>query len=296
MTKVLVSQPLDGLEKEREKVETTETHHAPMTAASQRHRMEMDATRMILNLMGIPTNDTDATSQVAETSDKPKGKKRLISSAGSEPTPGHSTKKQKTVHSSSTSSESSTNVGFPPSYPQFGISIDHMKQFYDALEELFDKLPVNQGAHLAMDDLFSYVDELCVTLSKNECKLQLLQKVIEYLKCPPFTSSLGAFGKLPNHPYIFGFNPDIDESVLDSIVTQSELNSIQFKDEHLKELLDVDNEMTAIFNEPHPDTGIRCGSCGESRFLHLGNRQKRRADEGSAVTYHCLMCRITNTS
>lgn len=142
---------------------------------------------------------------------------------------------------------------------------------FDSLERFMNRLPRNPSAISCIEDLFSYV---------SNCK-PTVDQCMDYLNQPPFTSTLAAFGKLPDQQYILVFDPYVQNMSFGADeVTETKLQIRQ----------KLDEELVSIFKEDFRPTGIRCKKCGEQKFMSVRSFQKRSADEGSGYFYSCNIC------
>lgn len=190
------------------------------------------------------------------------------------------------------------------------------------IRAFIDRLPLNHGAQLGLEELYSFVRFLAERKEEED----ILEAIICYCEAPPFVDLLAAFGRLPNYPYILTFDPYAYQSpgaaapsgrwralkippgrcILPPQVPQvpqvPETQSVSLtpttkatstasgESDHVRDLESQETMLVEIFNEEHRASGVRCATCHETKYINVRTVQARSADEGSSYIYHCLRC------
>jgi hypothetical protein len=183
-------------------------------------------------------------------------------------------------------------------------SAERLAALESALRLFYDKLPYtstyNHGAQLCIEDVLSYLRKM----PRSSPVDGMVDALTQYLGKPSFVGHLAAFGKLPDHPYVLGFDPYAYQSQ----PPPSEEASRAFDPVAFDELKNgaasganimmpskadleaLSKELDTIFGERLPKSRIVCPKCRESKFMRFHEEQRRSADEGSSYVFNCGNC------
>jgi DNA-directed RNA polymerase subunit M/transcription elongation factor TFIIS len=179
----------------------------------------------------------------------------------------------------------------------------HKKQLWSLVQLYHSKLPVDNSAHICVEDLVSFVKHAKPSVSQ----------LAQYLQRPPYVSLLADFAQsvdqkesTPHH--ILCFNPYaalpcnrfdhvsmMNNKHLFSFTESAKSINVEKEKKEAKLSKDLQlekwkEEQKQIFKRDLESTGLVCQKCKKGDFIRLREKQVRRSDELSTHVYQCMAC------